>query len=733
MKLAVGALVLVLASVLALFLTGCGKSGDGADTAAAPEPQLANVDAERIANTDAEPGQWMSHGRTYSEQRFSPLTQINSENVGELGLAWYGEFDTNRGQESTPLFIDGVIYVSTAWSKVYAYDARTGQELWKFDPKVPGQSGTQACCDVVSRGIAAWNGKIYVGTVDGRLIAVDAQTGQEVWSTQTIDANLEGRSYTITGAPRAAKGLVLIGNSGAEFGVRGFVTAYDAETGEQRWRFWTVPGNPSDGFENAAMEMAAETWSGEWWVVGGGGTVWDAIVYDPVTDLFYIGVGNGSPWDGELRSPGDGDNLFLSSIVAVRSETGEYVWHYQTTPDETWDYTATQPIMTADLEIDGEMRHVLMQAPKNGFFYVLDAFTGEFLSAEAIVPQNWALGFDEGGRPIQNPAARFDRTGEGAIVIPGGGGAHSWHPWSYNPGTGLVYIPAMLTTFAYQTQENFTYREGVTNSGVDFGAGNALYDQPGAQERLSEGFLLAWNPVTQTEAWRVSFGSGRGGGTLSTAGDLVFQGNSANREFAAYRADNGEKLWSLPVHTGIVAGAISFELDGEQYVAVAAGNNQNGDYYASNNSRLLVFKLGGSAVLPEPVEFLPAPINPPADEQPAQLVQAGAELFSANCAMCHDPATGRGLFPDLRRSVRLNAQEAFDSVVLHGALEENGMANFSAVLDEEDTQALRAYLISTAQQALLAEGPGGGADGPGAGPAAQPEPPIGDNDAGDED
>ncbi len=718
-----------LASLFALGLAACGDNAQaptaqtpGAespaaetlDAAAPARPAFAGVDFERLVNADSEPGQWMSHSRDYTEQRFSALDQITTENVSDLGLAWFGDFDTNRGQEATPLYIDGVLYVSTAWSKVYAYDARTGRELWQYDPQVPGEWAVHACCDVVNRGAAAWNGKIYVGTIDGRLNAIDAETGAEIWSVQTTDPDWP---YSITGAPRVVKGMVLIGNGGAEFGVRGHVDAYDSETGDLVWRFWTVPGDPALGFEQPELEWAAETWSGEWWRLGGGGTAWDAITYDPVTDLIYLGVGNGSPWNQALRSPGGGDNLFLSSIVAVTPETGDYRWHFQTTPGESWDYTATQPMMTADLLIDGLERRVLMQAPKNGFFYVLDAHTGEFLSGEMFVPVTWAEGLDETGRPIERPEARYEITGEGAIVVPSGGGAHSWHPWSYSPDTGLVYIPAMHTNFPYvaQTEEEFNPTPRTQNFGLDLAAGFALYNEPGAPPRLTEGMLMAWDPVEQREVWRVSFGDGgRGGGTLATAGGLVFQGNSANREFAAYRATDGEKLWSAPVHTGIVAGPITYELDGEQYVAVAAGNNQGVDYYASNGSRLLVFRLGGTAVLPPPPEFTPAPINPPRDEQPAQLVQAGLDLYSANCAICHgDDALVRGIFPDLRRSARLNSQDAFDAVVLHGALAANGMAGFDDYLDETESQAIRSYLIALAQQTPMQ---------PGAFPGAAPVP-----------
>ena len=333
------------------------------------------VDAARIQAANAM--DWLSYGRTYDEQRFSPLDRINQGNIGTLGLAWYADMDTARGQEATPLVIDGKIYITTAWSKAKAYDAVSGKLLWEFDPKVPGETAVKACCDVVNRGMAAWGDKLYLGTLDGRLIALDRATGKQVWSTVTVD---QTKAYTITGAPRVINGLVLIGNGGAEMGVRGYITAYDAQTGKQAWRFYTVPDQPGKNTEEY-LKKAESTWHGEWWKLGGGGTVWDSMAYDPATDLLYIGVGNGSPWNQSYRSPGGGDNLYLSSVVAIRAKTGQYVWHFQETPGETWDFTASQHIMLADLTIGGKPRKVLMQAPKNGYFYVLDRATGAFISA----------------------------------------------------------------------------------------------------------------------------------------------------------------------------------------------------------------------------------------------------------------------------------------------------------------------------------------------------------------
>ena len=687
-------------SASVLVLAGCGQSKS---TGTATPRQFAAVDQARLLAADEHADQWMTHGRTYDEQRYSPLNQINVDNVKDLGLAWYADFDTRRRQESTPIVVDGVIYVTTAWSKVHAYDAKSGSLLWSFDPKVPGEWAVNACCDVVNRGVAVWNGKVYAGTLDGRLIALDAAKGAPVWEVQTTDRT---RPYSITGAPRVAKGKVFIGNGGAEFGVRGYISAYDAGTGELVWRWYTVPGNPADGFENEQMEMAAKTWSGEWWKTGGGGTVWDAITYDPKLDLLFVGVGNGSPWPREIRSPGGGDNLFLSSIVALRPDTGEYVWHYQTTPGDSWDYTATQQIIVADLQIGGRMRHVVMQAPKNGYFYVLDAATGELISAKPFVPVNWSSGIDmKTGRPIENPAARYDATGKGFILIPGPLGAHSWYPMSFNPQTGLVYLPAVYDTFPMVATRIDDNPMGQRLS-ISFSKGFAMYREPGAKQ-INEGFLLAWDPVNQREVWRAPYGSGRGSGTLTTAGGLVFQGNTADEAFNAYRADNGTRLWSMGVHTGIVAGPVTYALDGKQYVAVVAGAKTTGNYYAPNYSRLLVFTLGGTAKLPEPVPAPEMVLNPPPEFGTASQIARGQEKYDQLCSVCHGTeGQSRGLFPDLRYSPALNSQEAFDSIVLEGARSANGMVSFRQALSADDSVAIRAYMVQRAHHAVK-HGPGG--------------------------
>jgi len=692
----------------ALVVSACGRSGapEGRDSAAPAE--FANVDEARLVAADEHPGQWMSHGRTYSEQRFSPLTQINTENVSQLGLTWYADFDTRRGQESTPLVIDGVVYVTTAWSKVYAFDAKTGKELWKYDPKVPGEWAVNACCDVVNRGVAAWKGKLYLGALDGRLIAIDAKTGKPVWEVYTIDRD---KPYTITGAPRVAKGKVIIGQGGSEFHMRGYVSAYDAETGEMLWRWYIVPGNPADGFENPQMEMAAKTWGGEWWKTGGGGAPWDGITYDPETNLVYVGTGNGAPWPADIRSPGGGDHLFLASIVALDVDTGEYRWHYQMTPNESWDYDNTQQITVADLVIDGKKRHVVMQASKNGFFYVLDAKTGELISAQNFVPVNWAKGIDmKTGRPIVNPESKYT-TERGFVALPSFAGAHSWHPMSYSPITGLVYIPAVNSSYPFVAAYEDDNPMGQKLS-ISFAKSAEMLRDPKTL-RVNEGILLAWDPVQQKEVWRVSHGQGRGGGTLATAGGLVFQGTggglqteglSVPMHFSAYRADDGTKLWSFAAQTGVLAGPVSYEVDGEQYIAVVAGHRQGGDYYSPNYSRLLVFKLGGTAELPPPIEVPPRRLDPPAPFGTTAELTVGEEKYSRFCSTCHGvDAQSGGMFPDLRYSPTLHSQEAFDAIVLGGALTENGMVSFARAITPEEAQAIRAFVTQRANEAKQRE------------------------------
>ena len=696
-------------------LAACSGNEPAAESAAvapaAPEtaPAVgspANVTAERLINAASEPDQWMTHGGTYAEQRFSTLDQITTDNVAELGLAFHVDLDTTRGQEATPLMVDGTLYISTAWSKVKAIDAVSGAIKWEYDPEVPGAAAVNACCDVVNRGVAVWEGKVFVGTIDGRLVALDAANGNELWDVNTVDTS---KPYTITGAPRVVKGKVLIGNGGAELGVRGYISAYDANTGAMDWRFYTVPGDPALGFENDTMAMAAETWSGEWWKIGGGGTVWDSMSYDPELDLLYIGVGNGSPWNHTLRSEGVGDNLFLSSIVALDPDDGSYKWHYQSTPGETWDHTATQQITIATLNIEGVDRKVVMQAPKNGFFYVLDAATGELISAQNFTEISWATHVDiETGRPVETPEARYNETGESFLSLQNPNGAHTWLSMSYSPLTGLVYMPIHGTPFIYGGVDPNAWEPVMmaTNLGTDF-SGNAALDP---QEVLAQtyGRLIAWDPVNQREVWRKERAGPTNGGALSTAGGLVFQGTGSG-QFTALRADTGEELWSSHVQTGVMAAPITYQIDGTQYVAIMAGTGGSwamigGDtnmkgYALPNVSRLLVYKLGADGMLPPAPEFQRPPMTPPPHEATDATIAMGAPLFETYCGSCHGAGViGVGLLPDLRRTPYLHDANAWTQVVLGGALEPNGMASFASVLNQEQAQAIRAYVILRANQ-----------------------------------
>ena len=659
--------------------------------AAADTP--ARVDAARMKGADHDAANWLSYGRTYSEQRFSPLAKITADNASQLGLAWSADLDTNRGQQATPLVIDGVLYVSTAWSMVKAYDAATGKLLWSYDPEVPREVSVKGCCDVVNRGVAAWKGKIYVGTFDGRLVALDAKTGKPKWSVATGDqANL-----TITGAPRVVKGRVIIGMSGGEYGIRGYVSAFDAETGKLAWRFYTVPGDPSKGFENKAMEMAAKTWTGEWWHLGGGGTTWDAISYDPDLNLVYFGVGNGIEWARNYRTKSKGDNLFLSSIVALNADTGKYVWHYQATPGEEWDFDAVQQLMLADLKIDGKQRKVIMQANKNGFFYVLDRANGKLISATTFVPINWASGVDpKTGRPIENLGIRYDETGKPVKMMPGALGAHSWQPMAYNPKTGLVYIPAQ------EIGLEFIPVPGLKPSPMGWNVSVATVNTPGTKGRL-----IAWDPVARKEVWRVEYLGPWNGGTLTTAGNLVVQGD-ATGSFNAYRADTGEKLWSTPAQSAIMAGPMTYEVNGEQYIAVMSG--WGGGYpllegkeaaksgNIRNVSRVLAFKVGGTAALPDLPPQAPLVLNPPPATAAADVVAKGTNLYIQFCSVCHgENAIGGGVVPDLRASSFI-ANDFFYEIVLNGAMKGAGMASFAPVLSKDDATAIRAYLIKRANE-----------------------------------
>jgi quinohemoprotein ethanol dehydrogenase len=648
----------------------------------------------------ADGADWTMYGRTTDEQRFSPLTQINEQNIGQLGLVWSKELGSTHGLEATPLVSHGVIYTTGQWSVAYALDARNGQILWTFDPKVSRANVRTICCDIVNRGLALYQGKLYLGTLDGRLIALDAKSGNPVWDIVTVD---QSKPYAITGAPRIVKGMVLIGNAGSEFGVRGYLSAYDAETGKLLWRTYTVPGDPAKGIESKALQEAAKTWHGQYWVAGGGGTIWDSIVYDPKLDLVYAGTGNGTAWYRDLRSPGGGDNLYLASILAFRPGNGELVWHYQVTPQENWDYDATQPLMLADLNIAGTPRKVIMQASKNGFFYVLDRQTGQFLSAKPFVDQvTWATGIDpQSGRPIESAAA-YDRLNP-VLVSPAPGGAHNWYPMAFNPATGLVYLPARQGSYALHVPD-----KGWISNTTNWNRGeDTAYQGPLLAKLIAvppmTGLLLAWDPVKQHEVWRVPLPQVESGGVLATAGNLIFQGRS-DGVFCVYRATDGKKLWQFDAGTGIMAPPVTYLLNGVQYVTLMVGwggaagiNNIPGSGYVKPGyGRVLTFALGAHATLQVPPFGHQGPPSPAIhmNATPA-MIREGDVLFARHCFYCHGVAviSSSGV-PDLRYATAATHQQ-FQSIVL-GGRQQLGMPSFQDALKPEQVRAIEAYILSRA-------------------------------------
>ena len=682
-------IVSIAALIAILAASGCSRSRETV------------VDDAALRAGDVDPANWLTYGHTYSEQRFSSLKQIDEQSVGQLGLAWYYNLETLRGLESTPLVQDGVMYATSAWSLVYAFDAKTGKLLWQYDPKVPKDHSKFVCCDVVNRGVALYRGRVFVGTLDGRLVALDAKTGNVAWDVQTTPKD---GPYAITGAPRIADGRVIIGNAGAEYAVRGYISAYDPEAGNLAWRTYTVPGDPSKPFESDAMRHAAATWSGEWWKAGGGGTVWDAILFDPETDLIFFGTGNGSPWYDRLR--GKGDSLYVASIVAVRAKTGEQVWAYQTTPGDNWDYDATQPLMLATLNIDGQQRRVLMQANKNGFFYELDPATGKLTSAKPYVDVNWATGIDSNGRPIENAAVRALK--DATIVRPASAGGHNWNPSSFNPATGLIYMATLDSTTLHAVTANWKINPHDQVTGLDRG-----YSGPVREKWLAvkpAGKLVAWDPAAQKEAWHVDLAYPQAGGTLSTAGNLVFQGQADGR-MQAYRATDGKLLWEFPTSIGIMAPPMTYQVDGTQYIAVLTGwggpevlgNRANGRGKVGPG-RLLVFSLGAKTSLP-PYEPKVEPVTMPTFELKASAteVDQGRVLYATFCARCHGAeVVSGGEVPDLRY-LTTGLHETFEDIVRGGVLRETGMPSFAEDVTAAQVRLIHAYVLDRTRKAAQVE------------------------------
>ncbi|CAA0106982.1 Quinohemoprotein alcohol dehydrogenase ADH IIB [Zhongshania aliphaticivorans] len=680
----------------------CGCTSAGRDDLTGGKPASTSTEIESV--------DWPMHGNDVYEQRYSVLSDINTDNVSKLGLAWFHDLPEDRGQEATPIVIDGVIYTTSAWNHVHAFLAETGEVLWEYDPKVPKSTGVKGCCDAVTRGLAYHDGGVYLATLDGRLIALDAKTGGMRWSVNTVDSSL---NYTITGAPRVAKGKVFIGNGGAEYGVRGYITAYDINSGDLVWRFYTVPGTNNHETGTEPQDLMDETWSKGNSSLEKGGTVWDTIVYDPDTNSLLFGVGNGSPWNPNIRSPGGGDNLFLSSIVSVDADTGKYKWHYQTTPGEAWDFTATQPIVLANINIDGLDRKVAIQAPKNGFLYVLDRTNGKLISAEKFVDVNWASHIDKStGRPVINPDAQYWKTGKPALVKPSWMGGHNWHPMAFDPNSNTLYIPAQNTSFPYLAEDEQTPSKLAVNLGVDTKAAN-LPDNPkviAAVKDATSGSLLARNVLTGEDLWQVEYPGVWNGGVLATKGGLVFQG-SATGYVNAYNSKNGHLLWRFNAQTGVVAPPVTFKVNGQQYIAVNAGwggimplmtgvlTQDAAQGYPVNKSRLLVFKIGGHTNLPDDKR---ATLEIQASTllgDPAAITK-GFEIYDRYCINCHGAgAVGGGVIPDLRFSGFNRAPNAWLSVVRDGILESRGMVSYKDELSDEDIESVRQYILERAKYA----------------------------------
>src|SRR6266403_1223371 len=605
------------------------------------------IDGEAIianANTTKD---WLSYGLDYSEGRYSKLSQINTESVKNLGLKWTYNLESLRGVEATPLVVDGIMYVSASWCVVHAIDVPTGKRVWEKDT--------------------------------------------------IID---HSHSYTVTGAPRVVKGKVLIGNGGAEYGARGYITAYDAETGAQAWRWFVVPGDPSKPYEDESMEAAAKTWdpAGKYWINGGGGTPWDTMAYDPDLNLVYIGTGNGAPWTRNLRSPSGGDNLYLASIVALNPDTGKYVWHYQETPGDNWDYTSTQQMILANITLNGQARKVILHAPKNGFFFVIDRTNGQFISAKNYVDVNWATGYDASGRPIEVPEARGDKSFDS---IPGPYGAHNWHPMSFNPQTGFVYIPAQNVPMNLTAQKNWTHNASVPGnpmSGLGWNLGYDVNLTPPKSQPF--GRLIAWDPVKQEQAWKQDYASPWNGGTLTTAGNLVFQGTADGR-FVAYNAKTGEKLWGSSTGTGVVAGPATYVVDGTQYVSVAVG--WGGVYGESERATgkegpgtVFTFAIGGKAPLPEFAKYQIGSLLEGVKYDAAN-VGPGTQLYVSHCGFCHGvPGVNRGgNIRNLGYSDSATIANLKD-IVFKGPFMSLGMPDFTGRLSEDDVVKIQAFIQGTA-------------------------------------
>lgn len=715
------------AALAAAMMAGLAACNRAPEQGATVTPDGA-IDRERLLAIESEPGAWLTVGRDAGKTHYSPLDLIDAGNVERLGFAWEYSTGTARGMEATPIVADGVMYTSGVAGRVYALDAASGELLWQFVPQVDGKVNRGACCDMVNRGVAVWQGRVYVAAFDGVLHALDAASGEVVWQVQTIEDRQRG--YSVTGAPQVAGDVVVIGNGGAEFDARGYITAYDLATGAQAWRFYTVPGSPDKPYEHPELEAAASTWDPDSrWEFGMGGTAWDSMVYDPELNLLYVGTGNAAPWNRKLRSPAGGDNLYLASILAINPDSGRLVWHYQQVPGEQWDYTATQHLMLATLTFEGEPRKVLMTAPKNGFFYVLDRESGELLSAEKYAAVTWATHVDmETGRPVEDSAAADYGDGKPRLVFPSPIGAHNWNPMSYSPRTGLVYIPTIHVGALFASPRGEAeWLPGRMNTNVQVAFSFQLADPdslPPDLRRLADAKFLAtqpevapsaalkaWDPLKHEFVWSFPNSSFMDhGGVLSTGGGLVVQGG-LDGMLRVFRDTDGELLKQIEVGTAMIAAPMTYSVDGEQYIAILAGSGgggwsswlpQNIAFTKGNANRILAFRLDGGATPVPPDLAPPGPIPEPPEQTgtPADIA-AGAATFAANCRSCHTNSWPARV-PDLRRTTAAT-HSVFRQIVLQGALQARGMPTFGDVLSEKDADQLQAYILSLAHEAYAAQ------------------------------
>ncbi len=712
---------LVLATAL---LTGvCGGSLAATNAMIPGAASAANVDGKRLAAADAEPDQWFTPGRDEQGTYYSPLGDINDKNVDRLGFAWDYKLGTRRGLEATPVVVDGVMYAAGNWGRVYALDAASGRELWTYDPQVEGQWGRYACCDVVNRGLAVWKGRVYIASIDGYLHAIDARTGRRVWRIDTLpERKPDGFHYFVTGAPLLAGDAIVIGNGGADFkGARGSVSAYALDTGAFKWRFYTVPRDPKLGAQDQPhLDAAVKTWPSKYdWSTGGGGTAWDGLSYDREQNLLYVGTANASPYHGEHDPAGRGDELYVASIVAIHADTGRMAWYYQEIPDEGWDYDTTNKLVLTDLTVDGKPRKVIMQASKDGYLYVLDRITGEFLSGKPFAYVNWTKGLDpKTHRPIVNPAADWGRAP--ALIFPAAVGAHGWQPMSYSPKTGLVYIPVIDSAMVYV--DTSKRRAGLIEGNFDLAFFfpedynpkelESLYGKlpslaslsQGGKPPKSRGVIRAVHPLTGKVAWEQQTDSIWDGGILSTGGNLVVRGDTAGY-LNVYAADSGKLLKRVDVGSSIMAAPMTYRVNGTQYVSVMAGYGggvlflpfpqKSAAYRYGNEGRIITFRLDGGAITKPPLVTDALQGRLPAREGTAATIAQGELLYNRYCSRCH--VFGRGLLPDLRR-LPTAVHSIFYEIVLRGVYQAKGMGRWDDVLSQDDAAAIHAYLVDQAWQ-----------------------------------